>query len=97
MPAKLDGHTLFNEKGCAHCHGPEAAGTDDAPTLNGVGKRMPPEGIRKQIVEGGKSMPAFGDALTPEETDTLIIWLRSLKPLRSPKPSPGPAAKHSSH
>ena len=76
---KLDGHTLFVERGCAHCHGPLAAGAQDAPDLHGVGQRMKPEEIRSQIVSGGKSMPAFGDALTPEETDTLVEWVRSLK------------------
>ena len=88
-PAKLDGHTLFVERGCAHCHGPDAAGTQDAPNLQGVTQRLKPEEVRSQIVNGGKSMPAFGDMLTAEETDTLLVWLRSLKA--------APKAKASSH
>ena len=75
----LDPHALFTDKGCAHCHGPEAAGTDKAPDLRTLGHRMKVDEIRHQIVDGGKEMPAFGEALTPEETDALVAWVHSLK------------------
>ena len=82
-----DPHALFSDKGCAHCHGPEAAGTGKGPDLRPLGRKMKPDEIRHQIVDGGKEMPAFGEALSPEETDALVAWVHSLKPARKEKAS----------
>ena len=83
--APADAHTLFNDRGCAHCHGPEAGGTERGPDLRLRGRKLKPDEIRHQIVDGGKEMPAFGDALTPEETDALVAWVHTLKPARKAK------------
>ncbi len=80
-----DPHALFADKGCAHCHGPDAAGSDKGPDLRPLGHKMKPDEIRHQIVDGGKEMPAFGDALSPEETDALVAWVHNLKPMRKSK------------
>jgi mono/diheme cytochrome c family protein len=35
--------------------------------------------MRKQIVEGGKGMPAFGEVLEPKDIEDVIAYLRSCK------------------
>lgn len=73
------GRVLFQEKGCGYCHGTAAQGTEKAPSLQGVGRRMHKDAIEKQIQEGGKEMPAFGDSLTPEEMKDLVAYLAAMK------------------
>jgi mono/diheme cytochrome c family protein len=69
------GAALFHERGCEHCHGPDARGTNNGPDLSTVGKRLTKEQIEKQIREGGLSMPAFGDALQPDQIQALVAFL----------------------
>jgi len=71
------GAELFKEKGCTHCHGEFGQGKDDAPDLTNVRKRMKAEQVEKQIHDGGKAMPAFGDSLTVDEIHALVEFLRS--------------------
>ena len=73
------GRVLFEEKGCGYCHGTEAQGTQKAPSLQGVGRRLHKDAIQKQIEEGGKEMPAFGDSLTPQEMKDLVEYLGAMK------------------
>ncbi len=77
------GATLFHESGCEHCHGPDARGTENGPDLSTVGKRLKKEQIERQIREGGLSMPAFGDALQPDQIQALVAFLHEKR-----KPSP---------
>ena len=69
------GATVFHEKGCEHCHGVDGIGTDKGPDLSGVGRYLHKPEIEKQIHDGGKEMPAFGDALTNEEIQQLVEYL----------------------
>jgi mono/diheme cytochrome c family protein len=71
------GAVLFHEKGCEHCHGADARGTDRAPDLSTVGKRLKKEQIAHQIHDGGASMPAFGDVLQPDEITDLVEFLHA--------------------
>lgn len=82
------GQQLFADKGCAHCHGDQAQGTDRGPNLQGVRKRLSKREIKKQIVDGGQGMPAFGDSLDSAEVKQLIKFLRSLKPVKAPPQAP---------
>jgi len=68
---------VVQEKGCTHCHGEFGQGKDDAPDLTNVRKRMKAEQVEKQIHDGGKAMPAFGDSLTVDEIHVLVEFLRS--------------------
>lgn len=77
--ARERGAVWFREKGCGHCHGAEAQGTDKAPSLQGVGRRMHKDQIEKQIHDGGKEMPPFGDALVPDEMKDLVEYLGAMK------------------
>jgi mono/diheme cytochrome c family protein len=76
---RTEGAALFQQKGCAHCHGSDAHGTDRAPTLAGSGKRLHAAGIEKQICEGGKQMPAFGDSLSDHEVQALVEFVKHQK------------------
>jgi mono/diheme cytochrome c family protein len=79
---KAAGAVLFHESGCEHCHGSDGQGTDKAPDLSTVGKRLSKEQIEHQIREGGKSMPAFGDALQPDQIQDLVAFLHEKKKAR---------------
>jgi mono/diheme cytochrome c family protein len=71
------GSELFNANGCVHCHTINKVGGNKGPDLSSVGRTATPAAIRKQIVEGGKGMPPFGEILQPKELDDLIAYLRS--------------------
>ncbi len=76
---KAAGAELFSTRGCAHCHGEDGQGTDKAPALRELRKRLSTDRIRDQIVHGGQGMPAFGDSLKDEEVDELVSFLRAKK------------------
>ncbi len=97
--SKERGAVLFASRGCAHCHGPAGVGGAKGPDLQLVRKRMNKTQIREQIVDGGKSMPEFGDMLTPPQISDLIAYLRARRKVivGAPKPvmaapTPAPAA-----
>lgn len=77
-----EGQKLFAAN-CANCHGLDAAGTDEGPTLHGVGAasadfqlgtgRMP---LAMQGPQGEKKNPQF----TPEQIADLVAYVASLAP-----------------
>ena len=69
------GHGLFQEKGCSYCHMMSGVGGVKGPALDGVGKRKTKEAIEDQIRNGSMIMPAFGEALTPQEIDAIAEFL----------------------
>jgi mono/diheme cytochrome c family protein len=77
------GAALFKDKGCEHCHGIDGVGTDRAPSLTTVGKRMKKDEIEHQIRDGGKQMPPFGDVLNDDEMKKLVDYLAHKK--KAPK------------
>ncbi len=83
------GSTLFHERGCEHCHGVDGVGTDKGPSLVTVGKRLKKDAIERQIHDGGGGMPAFGDALQPDEIQQLVQYLSAKK--KAPKGYVAPA------
>ena len=93
--AKARGAELFATNGCAHCHGPAGVGGSKGPDLQLVRKRMKKAQIAKQVHDGGKSMPAYGDMLSSAQIDDLIAYLRAKRKVIVvlPKPvAPVPAA-----
>ncbi len=76
---KEAGAELFATRGCAHCHGDDGQGTDKAPGLRELRKKLSADRIRDQIVHGGQGMPAFGDSLKDDEVDDLVSFLRAKK------------------
>ena len=78
-PDHLDGASLFRETGCTHCHGADAGGTDKGPSLQTVGKKLNKDAIERQIRDGGKGMPPFGEVLDTQEVDALVHYLAAKK------------------
>lgn len=87
-PAQSGVHAeaLFHEKGCEHCHGPNFAGIEDkGPSLLTVGQRLKKDAIKRQIHDGGRVMPAFGESLATDEISALADMLARMK--KAPKGS----------
>jgi mono/diheme cytochrome c family protein len=85
------GALVFHEKGCEHCHGVSGVGIPGkGPSLLTVGKRLKKDAIEKQIHDGGKNMPPFGDALQPDEITALVNMLAKQK--KAPKHLPAPVS-----
>lgn len=66
---------------CAICHGANAQG-GMGPSLNGLGHVIhhSPKKLLTQINNGGGGMPAFGNKLSKEEQESILIYLHSLWP-----------------
>ncbi len=89
---KAEGAELFATRGCAHCHGSDGQGTERAPALRELRKKLSAEKITDQIVHGGGNMPAFGDSLKPEEVTDLVAFLRAKNWVTPPQPSLSPSS-----
>jgi cytochrome c oxidase subunit 2 len=82
-----EGRQIFDEQGCSGCHTFEAAGATETigPNLDEVLPQRSPDEIRNSIIDpdselspgfGRGIMPdTFGDALSPQELDTLVRYL----------------------
>lgn len=76
------GSALFESKGCVACHGPQAEGTDTAPTLIGVGTKYDQEYLARWLrdpasIKPDTAMPNLG--LTDAEVEALIAYLQTLE------------------
>ena len=69
------GSEEFRDKGCAHCHAIGGVGGSKGPALDAVGRRLKVAAIRRQILQGGLTMPAFGEVLSKDEVDALVKYL----------------------
>lgn len=81
---KAQGAELYATRGCAHCHGDDGQGTDKAPGLRDLRKKLSADRMRDQIVHGGQGMPAFGDSLKDDEVEELVSFLRAKKWISPP-------------
>jgi mono/diheme cytochrome c family protein len=88
--AEATGAALFRDKGCAYCHGANTQGTQKGPSLLHIRKAMNAGQISNQIKNGGQKMPSFEEALSPEEINQLVAYLRAKH-----RPSPTPVAAES--
>lgn len=84
--ANVRGQEIFNNHSCAKCHGVNGVNGDRAPDLQTVRNRMDAATIAKQIREGGKGMPPFGDQLSDKEVDDLVAYLRTKRKVIVPPP-----------
>jgi mono/diheme cytochrome c family protein len=82
--AERRGREAFATRGCAHCHGDHRQGTDRAPELLTVRKRLNRDAVETQIRDGGQMMPAFGKDLSPDELKDLVAYVRDKHEPTSP-------------
>jgi ubiquinol-cytochrome c reductase cytochrome b subunit len=73
------GASVFATNGCSHCHTIRNAGGHKGPDLSDVGRRLNKDQMRRQITEGSRLMPTFGDTLQETELADLISYLRSCR------------------
>lgn len=91
-----EGPAGLYRKHCARCHGLDGRGNpravDTKPGLDLTTSELMAEGeraeVRRRIVEGEGTMPAFGKKLTAEEIESLVVLSYQLAGL----PDPGAAA-----
>lgn len=81
-PLVTKGATLFTGQGCNSCHGENGAGTSIAPSLLGIGSKLPPEALASRIRTPTKDMSAAGMPsfnLSDSQMNALVAYLDSLK------------------
>lgn len=82
---------MFATKGCEFCHGKAGVGGGRGPDLQLVRQRKTADEMTKQIHDGGKGMPPFGEQLTAPEISDLVTYLRAKR--KFVKVPPPPVAK----
>jgi mono/diheme cytochrome c family protein len=78
-PAAVDGAVVF-AGACASCHGAEGEGGIGPTLADGAVVEAFPD-VADQIVivtEGRGGMPDFGDSLSPEEIEAVVLYTREL-------------------
>ena len=73
------GAVVFDESGCLHCHTIGKNGGSTGPNLSGVGRKLKEAQMRRQIVNGGKVMPPFGNVLDEKDLADLLSFLHSCR------------------
>jgi mono/diheme cytochrome c family protein len=77
------GKTLFITYGCGWCHEDGGRKAGRCPQLMGI--EHDDNFIVSRIAAGSPGkMPAFGEALTGDDINTLLLYIRSLKPGNNP-------------
>ncbi|MED0671979.1 cytochrome c [Aneurinibacillus aneurinilyticus] len=66
---------------CLACHGADFKGGMGgvAPTLHGVVDKLKPEGVKEVLIKGRGGMPALGASWTPDQQDSMVEFLKTLK------------------
>jgi mono/diheme cytochrome c family protein len=81
------GAGLFKEHGCTSCHftdsrkakfGPGLKGLFERDALPESGRPVTDENVRRQLIDPYDQMPSFGDALTDEEIEAIVGYLKTL-------------------
>jgi ubiquinol-cytochrome c reductase cytochrome b subunit len=78
-PLERRGALVFQQKQCRNCHSIGGVGGRRGPALDAVAARMTEDQMVRQVLQGGGNMPAYGKALSPEETTALTHYLRTLR------------------
>jgi mono/diheme cytochrome c family protein len=77
------GKTLFISYGCGWCHEDGGRKAGRCPQL--MGSERDDNFILSRVAAGSPGkMPAFGEALSAEDMQALLVYIRSLKPEGSP-------------
>jgi ubiquinol-cytochrome c reductase cytochrome b subunit len=78
-PLERAGGVVLQNKQCRNCHSIGGSGGRRGPALDGVASRMTEDQIIRQVLQGGGNMPAYGNALSPAETNALVRFLMTLR------------------
>ena len=79
-PLERQGANVFQQKQCRNCHALGGVGGERGPALDTVATRLTEDQLVRQVLQGGGNMPAYGSALSPEETTALVRFLDTLHP-----------------
>jgi mono/diheme cytochrome c family protein len=74
----LAAQDLVKRLNCHACHAFAGQGGNRGPSWDGVGQRLAPEAIKKQLVSPKGHMPNFAH-LRPEELNAVVAYLSGLK------------------
>jgi ubiquinol-cytochrome c reductase cytochrome b subunit len=74
-----EGSQLFFTRGCQYCHAVAGYGGEYGPDLTHVLRRLPPEMVVTRTIDGIGDMPAYRGAITRDELDTIMIFLRAME------------------
>ena len=84
-PAQMQGHAVYEAR-CAVCHYDRQTGSLRGPSLLGIFKKQSlPSGaaatderVTATVLHGRNNMPAMGNVLTPEDVDSVLLYLHTL-------------------
>lgn len=77
-PLERQGALVLQNKQCRDCHSLGGHGGLRGPALDSVASRMTEDQIIRQVLQGGGNMPAYGKALTADQTRALVAFLMTL-------------------
>lgn len=76
-PAQLDAGQEVYTNSCAGCHGADGEGTENGRPLTDIASQQPDRAVHVAAVTDGKGgMPPFAAALTTEEIDASVTYVR---------------------
>ncbi len=77
-PLERRGAVVFQQMQCRNCHSLDGIGGKRGPELNRVATQMTESQLIRQVLQGSGNMPAYGSALSPQETTALVGFLDTL-------------------
>jgi ubiquinol-cytochrome c reductase cytochrome b subunit len=77
-PLARRGAVVFQLMQCRNCHALDGVGGQRGPELNRVATRLTESQLINQVLQGGGNMPAYGSALSPQQTTALVSFLETL-------------------
>jgi ubiquinol-cytochrome c reductase cytochrome b subunit len=77
-PLERRGAVVFQQMQCRNCHSLDGVGGKRGPELNRVATQMTESQLIRQVLQGSGNMPAYGSALSPQQTTALVRFLETL-------------------
>lgn len=77
-PLERRGAVVFQQMQCRNCHSLDGVGGKRGPELNRVATQMTESELIRQVLQGSGNMPAYGSALSPQQTTALVRFLETL-------------------
>lgn len=78
-PLERQGALVLQGKQCRNCHSLGGRGGLRGPALDTIAARMTEDQMIRQVLQGGGNMPAYGNALNPDQTTALVHFLMTLR------------------